>query len=168
MIRLVNPVNDPAIKFQASSGWLCRFLGRFKLVTRRISGSGRELPKDCFKEINEYLKSVNGLMKSYAANAIISFDETSIYADMLGNYTYEKRGKAKVSAVSSGHEKVRLSCLMASTLSGKKLPMVVVVPRKKPFPNFLENREVIVVYETEGNPYNPLKIIILLTDNDNF
>ncbi len=90
-------------------------------------------------------------MKGYAANAIISFDETSIYADMLGNYTYEQRGKKKVATTSSGHEKVRLSCLMASTLSGRKLPLVVVVPRKKPFFNFLQDRDVIIVYETAGN-----------------
>ncbi len=112
MIRHVNPTNNPAIKFQASNGWLIRFLHRFNLVVRRISGSGREFPKDCHKEISDYLKSANRLMKGYASNAIISFDETSIYADMLGNYTYEKRGKTKVAALSSGHEKVRLSCLM--------------------------------------------------------
>jgi hypothetical protein len=151
MMKLVNPANDSSIKFQASNGWLIRFLNRFNLVVRRISGSGRELPKDCHKEINAYLKSVNSLMKGYAANAIISFDETSIYADMLGNYTYEQRGKKKVATTSSGHEKVRLSCLMASTLSGRKLPLVVVVPRKKPFFNFLQDRDVIIVYETAGN-----------------
>ncbi len=158
MMQRVNPARDPAIKFQASGGWFTRFIKRHNLVVRRISGSGRELPKDCCVQIKEYLQKANTIMKEYSTNAIISFDETSIYADMLGSFTYEQKGKSKVSAVSSGNEKTRLSCLMASTMSGKKLPVIVVIPRKRPFQNFLHNENVVIVYETGGTSFLNLDI----------
>ncbi len=84
MIRHVNPTNNPAIKFQASNGWLIRFLHRFNLVVRRISGSGRELPKDCHKEISDYLKSANGLMKA----RLIPQTYRSTLCSVLSDHTY--------------------------------------------------------------------------------
>ncbi len=79
------------------------------------------MPKNSQKDVSEYLKSLNLTIRAkYTESEVISFDETSIYADMFDNYTYDKRGKTKVSAVTSGHEKVRLSCLMASSMDGKK------------------------------------------------
>jgi hypothetical protein len=33
--------------FKASNGWLQRFFNRNDLVRRRITGTGRTLPKDC-------------------------------------------------------------------------------------------------------------------------
>jgi hypothetical protein len=113
MLKKINPMNDSSITFKASNGWIHRFLNRFfafdkfccqknqillfkfrfrfNLVTRRISSSGRDLPKDCANTVYEYLKTLNQKLKSYSANEVISFDETSIYADMLENYTYDRK-----------------------------------------------------------------------------
>jgi type II secretory pathway component PulK len=69
-------------------------------------------------------------------NQIIGFDETSFYMDAPGSYTIEK---------------TRLSCLMTATASGKKLPIVCVVPRKKRINGIDLPENALVVYDTNGN-----------------
>ncbi len=151
MIRILTaatPLPNQVKQFQASNGWLLRFLKRFNLVVRRISSSGRELPKNCSDIVYNYLKSVNQAIKNkqYSADEVIYFDETSICVNMLENHSYEKPGKTKISV----HDKVRLSCLVASTLNGKKLPMIILVPKEIQSYDFLANREAILLYESSG------------------
>ncbi len=38
-----------------------------------------------------YLQELNDKLKGYEDNQVITFDETSIYADMLANYTYDEK-----------------------------------------------------------------------------
>ena len=41
--------------FSASNGWLTRFLRRKRLVVRRVTTSGRELPKDAGVQVDQFL-----------------------------------------------------------------------------------------------------------------
>lgn len=52
-----------------------------------------------------------------------------------------------------GKEKTRLSCLMTCTASGKKLPILTVVPRKKKIQSLEEMENMIIIYETKGIVY---------------
>jgi hypothetical protein len=146
MISIVNPFDNPAITFQASLGWLSRFLDRFNLVIRRISSSGHDLPKNCSDIVYNYLRSVNQNIfgKQYAPNEIIYFDEISIYTDMLENHNSKKLAKPKISG------QIRLSCLLSSTLDGQKLPIVIIVPKEIKLENFSPNQQVMIIYEESG------------------
>ena len=44
---------------KCSNGWLNRFLKRYKLTTRRITGSGRNLSVDFVVVVKDYLQAVN-------------------------------------------------------------------------------------------------------------
>jgi len=78
--------------FKASAGWLQRFMNRNDLVRRRITGTGRTLPKDCKEQIKSYLGTIQEVAKTYDSNHVFNFDETSHYMDRPGNYAIEKRG----------------------------------------------------------------------------
>jgi hypothetical protein len=84
-IQYTKLLQNSGISSGASYGWFRRFLLRKKLVLRRLSGSGRELPKDASSICTEYLNSINKTINEakYENTAIISFDETSIYLDMV-------------------------------------------------------------------------------------
>ena len=106
---------------------------RYNLAFRRITASGRELPKDCVEIIKKFLDEVKNKIedKGYRLNEIFGFDESSFYMDAPGIFSIAKKGSKRVAAKTSGKEKTRLSCLMTATASGRKLPIVCIVPRKK-------------------------------------
>ena len=65
-------------------------------------------------------------------------DETSIYLDFPSNYTYERKGAKHVKSVITGGGRVRVSAAFTVTVSGIKLPILVLIPRKTPLPNFCQ------------------------------
>lgn len=145
----------PKQKFTASYGCLRRFKKRNNLVIRRISGSGKGIPQNCKFITTKYLDDVNTNIeqKKLGPHQIFNFDETSFYMCSPGTYTVDHRGVKKSYSKSAGKEKVRLSCLMCSSLSGQKLPILCVVPRKKLIPNLELDDNLIIIYETKGFLY---------------
>ena len=51
-----------AVKFTGSNGWLDRFCKRYSLKTRRITGSGKELPENLVQVIWDHIEEVNDLI----------------------------------------------------------------------------------------------------------
>ena len=56
--QFVSRCDRPRSSFSASSGWLSNFCKRKKLVLRRVSTTGRELPKDVLDVIYNFFKDV--------------------------------------------------------------------------------------------------------------
>ena len=80
--------------FIASDGWLRGFLKRKSYTVRRITTTGRDLPKDFLETINEFHKecALNFIDDDeFDPNGLINMDETSIYIDKPSNYTYAKK-----------------------------------------------------------------------------
>lgn len=83
--------------FKCSSGWLVRFLRRKKLRFRRVTSSGRELPKNANETISTFINLCsNHVVSNRVARAsIYNFDETVVYLDsfckILIIYTYFKK-----------------------------------------------------------------------------
>ena len=69
---------------------------------------------------------------------------------LKGPYTYEKKGEKRVQSCTSGNNKSRLSASFCASADGSKLPVVVVVPRKKNLKNFTPPSNILVVYKTSG------------------
>jgi hypothetical protein len=65
---------------------------RHNLVIRRISGSGRTLPKDCVNTIKSYLDFVQIRAREYEKKEIFAYDETSVFMDSFGSYSIETKG----------------------------------------------------------------------------
>ena len=81
-------------KFYASDGWLHGFLRRKNYTLRRITTTGRDLPKDFLETINQFhqdcaLNSIDD--DEFDLNALINMDETSIYLDKPSNYSFAKK-----------------------------------------------------------------------------
>ena len=68
-----------------------------------------------------------------------------------GNYTYETRGANRIVANTAGCEKTRLSLAFGASAKGSKLPLVVLIPRKKPLKDFEPPSNVIVVYKKSAS-----------------
>ena len=56
IMKVLHP--DDSIIFKASRGWLQNFMKRYNLSFRRITTTGRDLPKNCVQVVNEFLKEV--------------------------------------------------------------------------------------------------------------
>lgn len=80
--------------FQASYGWAKRFMRRYNLTLRIISGSGRAFTPNNVNVIHEYLKQARAM--EYSENEIFNFDETSHYMDAVGSVTISVKGQEKL------------------------------------------------------------------------
>ena len=86
-IELNNQKNKKS-NYKASNGWFERFLSRFELSYRRVSSSGRDLPKNCQEIINNFLKGCQKF-NQLDEKVIYNMDEASIYLDSPGNNGYK-------------------------------------------------------------------------------
>ena len=105
---------------------------------------GREFFGECQEIVNS---------PDFILYRVINMDETSIYLDFPMNVTFAPKGVKRVSAVTTGSERTRLSAAFSASASGHKLPILVLVPRKNDLPNFTSPSNVIVLYKT-GATFN--------------
>lgn len=138
------------VNFKASSGWLDKFLKRNNLVLRRISSRGRALPTNSVDVIRRFIEKSNDVNSKRSLDKIYNFDESTIYLDSPENYTYEKRGTKRVVANTSGNERTRISITICASALGTKLPLVVIVPRKRPLKDFNPPQNVVIIYKPNG------------------
>jgi hypothetical protein len=50
--------------FKGSNGWLDRFIKRYQIAKRRVTGSGKKLPEDMTELIWAHIGEVNELIES--------------------------------------------------------------------------------------------------------
>ena len=118
---------------------------------RRISTTGRDLPKDthvvCQKWLDEWLIKFRVTLDRNAS-LIHNMDQTSIYLDFPAVYTYEKKGCRRVKAITAGGERTRLSAAFPASASGQKSKTYIIVPRVNPLDNFEPPDNVLISYQT--------------------
>lgn len=140
-LKIFNRVYDGRIEasvaFSASEGWKTNFLQRHDLVLRRITTSGRDLPRNSITAIREFINDYQLLrgMPNYERRIVINGDETAIYLDAPSNYTYEVTGTRRVKANTCGSERTRLSALFTASASGEKFKIYIIVPRETDLPD---------------------------------
>ena len=144
--------NDAIIEFKGSNGWFRNFCKRKDLALRRITTKGREPPKDAVSTIKKFFSTCQNIVNttSFDERTIINMDETSIYLDFPSNYTFEKKGSKRVPATTTGSERTRLSAAFSAPASGEKLPILILIPRKKDLPNFTPPENVVLIYKSGG------------------
>ena len=77
---------DPAthVSFQGSEGWFHRFLRRKNLVLRRVTTSGRELPKNVGSIIDNFLETSQSIfmIPNFDLSNLANMDETSNFSQI--------------------------------------------------------------------------------------
>lgn len=72
----------------------------------------------------------------------------------IGNYTYEKKGTKRVLSTTSGAEKVNISAAFCCSADGIKLPVLILIPRKKPLKKFNPPANVVLAYTGSKSTFN--------------
>jgi len=100
----ISDCNKERKPFKASRGWLSNFLMRNRFCLRRVSTSGRDLPKDVHDQIFDFFTWISALfeMQNITKEQIINMDETAVYLDCPSNYTYAEIGSRRVEVNTTG------------------------------------------------------------------
>ena len=119
--------------FTASAGWCTRFMNRYGLVLRVRTKIAQKLPRELETKVMSFQRHTITLRKwnRYALQHMGSMDETPLTFDMSANKTVDKCGTKTVLVKTTGHEKLGLTCVLAVTADGAKLPPLIVFKRKK-------------------------------------
>lgn len=138
----------------ASSRWAELFMKRHKLSTRKITSVGQEdsRPKSEKKKIiNEYFEELRyKLNKLSNEHMVINMDETPVYVDMMATRTISFTGEKNTEAHSTGHNKTRLTVVLAITASGKFLKTMVILKNLKNVPKCEVPQDIIVTCNKSG------------------
>lgn len=121
-------------QFKASCGWLRSFMRRNKMTFRRATHVGQKQEAVLSDKMQAYLRFVGRLKQrhGYLPSHIGNMDETPIWVDMPGNYTLEAQGSKSINMKSTGHEKSRITVMLAALADGTKLPPMVLFKGVRP------------------------------------
>jgi hypothetical protein len=86
-----------------------------------------------------------------------------IYFYFKGNYTYDKKGTKCVNSVTSGQEKTKVSCSFCASSNGDKLPVLILIPRKRPLKDFITPDIVLVVYNANNKLSIRTQLVVVLS-----
>ncbi|KAI5153060.1 hypothetical protein ENBRE01_3124 [Enteropsectra breve] len=124
--------------FRASNCWLGLFMKRNGLSSRKITSIGQEdsrpiheiraAVQNYFEAMAYKLNGINNL------NNIINMDETPVYIDMMATRTISFKGEKNTEALGTGHNKTRLTVVLAITASGRFLKTMVILKGLKKVP----------------------------------
>ena len=136
------------IDFNASKGWLSRFLQRNKLCSRRVTTVGQQLPDDAQDLAKEFLDDVKDdiAANDLAPVAVGNMDESPFWFDLPSNQTYDMQGVKTVRMRTTGHEKLRFSVVLTALANGTKLMPMLIFRNLKNVPkgNFPKNCHIAV------------------------
>lgn len=118
--------------FTASRGWLERFFRRNNITIRRRTTIAQKLPAQVIPKLEHFILYVRSLRhrNGYGPDGIIAMDETAVWYDMPSDRTVSRVGVASVPVRTTGHEKNRVTVVLAARASGKKLPPMIVFKGK--------------------------------------
>jgi hypothetical protein len=75
-------------------------------------------------------------------------DETAVYLDFPSSCTCETTGSQSVPGYTTGMERVRLSAAFCASADGRKLPLLIIIPRATELLNFTPPDNVVLLYKT--------------------
>ena len=114
--------------FKASSGWLKCWRRRHNISLRRRTTTAQKLPSDLEEKIVEFYHKIIRLCKryNYNSNRIGNMDETAVYLDMPGEFTLQETGSKTVSIRTTGHDKDKVTVMLAALGDGTKIAPLVI------------------------------------------
>ena len=124
---------EQLIEFNASRGWLEKFMIRNGLSLRRRTTQAQKTPEKIIEKLVSYILYIRCMKekKQYDLSQIIAMDETAVWHDMLSNTTVTNKGAKSVVLKTTGHEKSRVTVVLAAQANGGKLKPYIVFPGHK-------------------------------------
>ena len=146
---------DSNLQFRASRGWMEKFMKRHALSFRRKTTVSQRIPEECIQKAIRFIRSMVNTRREQELenNQIIGCDETSIWLDAVGNYTLAEKGSKDVPLKSTGHEKQRLTIMLTARADGRKLPVFILIPRKRPIKKLVDKYRGKAVINFEGTSW---------------
>lgn len=114
--------------FKASRGWLSRFLRRSKLVSRRVTTVGQEIPGNANFLAEKFMADVQKIIVDDRLTDVYvgNMDETPFWFDLPANNSIDVQGIKTVKSKTTGNEKMRFTVVLTALSSGRKLrPMLI-------------------------------------------
>ena len=135
-------------RFNASNGWLDKFIKRSGFTIRKRTTIAQKAPEDYVPKIVKFISFVENLRSknNYKTDNIFVMDETPVWVEPVSCTTVEAKGVKSVSIKSTGHEKVRITVILTARADGTKLPPYIVIPRKREIKELANMRGVIFAY----------------------
>lgn len=118
--------------FKGGPCWCYRFMKRNKMSVRVRTTVGQQLPLDWKEKKEAFLKFVGDLVeeKKFSLSQIINMDETPLTFDCPANRTVDQTGTRTVSVLTTGHEKMSFTCVLACSANGDLLNPLIIFKRK--------------------------------------
>ncbi|CAO4384208.1 unnamed protein product [Caenorhabditis nigoni] len=117
---------DPT--FQASNGWLQRFLKRHNLVSRRATTVCQKTPEMYTSKLIDFVLFVEKTRTQKQYSSILACDETAVYLDWSNSMTVETKGVSEVSVRTTGHDKMHVTVMLCAKDDGYKCRPFVLPP----------------------------------------
>ncbi len=70
------------------------------------------------------------------------------------SYTYEKVGAQNVGSTTSGGERTKISMAFTASSDGRKLPILIILPRKNPLKDFQIPNNVVILYKPKSKTFD--------------
>ena len=138
--------------FKASRGWLEKWKTRHSVLTRVKTTVAQKMPPQMEDKILSFHRFVIRMRKlrNYPLANIGNMDETAVYFDMPGDSTLHHKGEKTVIIRTTGHEKDKVTVILAAMADGRKLLPVVILKGKREPPASDVPRGVLVKMSNNG------------------
>ncbi len=140
-----------------------------------MTTSGRALPINSAEIVQLHLEKMSVLSRNFRKSSILHMDETNIQLDypcelqlsfcilcflvsfifflIIAAYTYEQSGSQTVKSTIAGGERVKISLAFTASSDGLKLPILCILPRKKPL-KFVCPSNVVIMYKAKSKTFD--------------
>ena len=116
--------------FNASNGWLEKFLLRHNLVSCRPTTTCQKEPEEYAKKIVEYLLFVEQRRRTSNYTYIYAAEETVVYLDYSSSLTLENKGVREVPMKTSGHDKLHVTVMLTARSDGFKCQPYILLKKQ--------------------------------------
>ena len=129
--RLISPHQS---NFQASAGWMDKFLLRNSLTLRKTTSIQQKLPPQLEKQLATFMGELKTIWEyhKFPLAYILNVDETPIWFDMLRGYTVAEKGAKQVRIRGTGADKRRISIVLTASATETMLKPMIIFKGKSP------------------------------------
>lgn len=137
--------------FQASNGWLERFLKRYDIVCRTVTSVGQKVPPNAHLLCESFFDFHNSSVSGVPVSCIGNMDETPLWFDLPQTRTFDFKGVKQVKCKTTGKEKLRYTVVLSAMADGTKLKPMIIFKGLKNVPKFEFPKEVVVTVAMKGS-----------------
>ena len=112
--------------FVASDNWVTRFMARYELSMRRRTNLTTLTDDLLTDRAVSYMAFLEELKPDMDPARVVMMDETAVFFEDPRLHTVNQRGARHVVLRSTGFASMRVTAILSVTLTGKKLPPVIV------------------------------------------